>query len=47
MVQRLLRLEQMPKPADAADALALAICHLWRGEMSARTALSLSRAGTR
>ena len=32
MVQRLLRLQQMPKPADAADALALAICHLWRGQ---------------
>jgi crossover junction endodeoxyribonuclease RuvC len=31
MVQRLLRLETTPTPADAADALALAICHLWRG----------------
>lgn len=28
MVARLLRLEQVPKPADAADALALALCHL-------------------
>jgi crossover junction endodeoxyribonuclease RuvC len=36
MVQRLLRLEQMPTPADAADALALAICHLWRGDTTAR-----------
>jgi crossover junction endodeoxyribonuclease RuvC len=36
MVQRLLRLEQMPSPADAADALALAICHLWRGDTAAR-----------
>ena len=31
MVVRLLKLADPPKPADAADALALAICHLWRG----------------
>jgi crossover junction endodeoxyribonuclease RuvC len=31
MVRRLLRLADVPTPADAADALALAICHLWRG----------------
>ena len=31
MVTRILRLETPPKPADAADALALAICHVWRG----------------
>jgi len=30
MVQRLLSLDELPRPADAADALALAICHLWR-----------------
>src|ERR1700722_1828004 len=30
MVTRLLRMTDSPKPADAADALALAICHLWR-----------------
>ncbi len=30
MVTRLLRLAEPPRPADAADALALAICHLWR-----------------
>jgi crossover junction endodeoxyribonuclease RuvC len=30
MVMRLLRITERPKPADAADALALAICHLWR-----------------
>ena len=31
MVTRILRLDAPPKPADAADALALAITHLWRG----------------
>jgi len=31
MVSRLLRLATPPKPADAADALALAICQIWRG----------------
>ncbi len=31
MVTRILRLDTPPKPADAADALALAICHVWRG----------------
>jgi crossover junction endodeoxyribonuclease RuvC len=30
MVMRLLRMTSAPRPADAADALALAICHLWR-----------------
>jgi crossover junction endodeoxyribonuclease RuvC len=31
MVTKLLRLDTPPRPADAADALALAICHVWRG----------------
>jgi crossover junction endodeoxyribonuclease RuvC len=30
MVARLLTMDDPPRPADAADALALAICHLWR-----------------
>ncbi|MBX9246033.1 crossover junction endodeoxyribonuclease RuvC, partial [Actinotalea ferrariae] len=30
MVARILGLAELPKPADAADALALGICHLWR-----------------
>lgn len=38
MVTRLLRLEAPPKPADAADALALAICHVWRGTATNRLA---------
>ena len=36
MVTRLLRLPTAPRPADAADALALAICHLWRAPALAR-----------
>jgi crossover junction endodeoxyribonuclease RuvC len=31
MVTRVLGLAEPPKPADAADALAIAICHAWRG----------------
>jgi crossover junction endodeoxyribonuclease RuvC len=31
MVTRILRLTSRPTPADAADALALAICQVWRG----------------
>ncbi|PIE97287.1 MAG: crossover junction endodeoxyribonuclease RuvC [Propionibacterium sp.] len=36
MVTQILALEQMPKPADAADAVALAICQLWRGGVANR-----------
>ena len=36
MVTRILRMEAAPKPADAADALALAICHLWLGTGAGR-----------
>jgi crossover junction endodeoxyribonuclease RuvC len=31
MVQKLLKLDSIPKPVDSTDALALAICHHWRG----------------
>lgn len=36
MVTRILKLEQAPSPADAADALALAITHAWRGAAKER-----------
>ncbi|GAA1475674.1 crossover junction endodeoxyribonuclease RuvC [Nocardioides aestuarii] len=36
MVTRILRLDAPPKPADAADALALAVTHVWRGGARAR-----------
>jgi crossover junction endodeoxyribonuclease RuvC len=38
MVTRLLALADPPRPADSADALALAICHLWRGAAQRRLA---------
>ncbi|HET6562819.1 MAG TPA: crossover junction endodeoxyribonuclease RuvC [Marmoricola sp.] len=45
MVTRLLRLTARPRPADAADALALAICHIWRGGAQERldAAVALGR----
>ena len=42
MVVRLLRLADPPQPADAADALALAICHIWRGGAQARLAAAVA-----
>jgi crossover junction endodeoxyribonuclease RuvC len=44
MVARLLRLDGPPRPADAADALALAICHLWRAPAQARLAAAVAGA---
>jgi crossover junction endodeoxyribonuclease RuvC len=44
MVSRLLRLAEAPRPADAADALALAICHIWRGAGQARLAAAAASA---
>jgi Holliday junction resolvasome RuvABC endonuclease subunit len=40
-VTRLLRISDPPRPADAADALALAICHVWRGSAPMSTGLRL------
>jgi crossover junction endodeoxyribonuclease RuvC len=45
MVMRLLRLADPPRPADTADALALAICHLWRGGTQSRLAAAAARHG--
>ncbi len=47
MVTRLLRLDSPPRPADAADALALAICHVWRGAALSRIEAALAAAGGR
>ncbi|MEW1697054.1 crossover junction endodeoxyribonuclease RuvC [Streptomyces sp. NPDC093249] len=43
MVTRLLRLSAPPKPADAADALALAICHIWRAPAQNRLQQAVAR----
>jgi crossover junction endodeoxyribonuclease RuvC len=45
MVTRILRLDAPPKPADAADALALAITHIWRGGAQARIDAAVAAAG--
>jgi crossover junction endodeoxyribonuclease RuvC len=47
MVTRVLNLPAAPKPADAADALALAICHVWRGASEARIAAAMAASGGR
>ena len=44
MVTRLLGLAEAPRPADAADALALAICHIWRQPMRDRLAEAEAKA---
>jgi len=44
MVTKILALQAKPTPADAADALALAICHCWRAPMLARLAEAQARA---
>ena len=45
MVQARLRLTQLPKPADAADAAALALCHLAYAPMSRHVATATNGAG--
>ncbi|WP_197085689.1 crossover junction endodeoxyribonuclease RuvC [Corynebacterium comes] len=47
MITRILGLTEPPKPADAADALALAVCHCWRAPMLARTAALLNSEGAK
>jgi crossover junction endodeoxyribonuclease RuvC len=47
MVARILRLDAVPKPADAADALALAITHIWRGGAQARIEAALATTRSR
>ena len=47
MVMRLLQLSEPPRPADAADALALAVCHAWSSPLrsAARAAAGPDRGG--
>lgn len=44
MVTRLLRLPGPPRPADAADAVAIAVCQVWRGEGQRRLQRALAAA---
>jgi len=44
MVTKILGLQAKPTPPDAADALALAICHCWRAPMIARMAAAEAKA---
>lgn len=44
MVCRILNLPTAPKPVDATDALALAICHVWRGSAQERIARAAASA---
>ena len=43
MVQKILKIEKIPKPVDATDALALAICHVWRGSGNDRLNTAIAK----
>ena len=43
MVTKILGLSEAPKPVDTTDALALAICHHWRGESSKRVLSAVTK----
>jgi len=43
MTTRLLRLPKTPTPVDVTDALALAICQIWRGGAQRRLAAAAAR----
>ncbi len=42
MVRRLLGLNEIPEPADAADALALAICHIYQNPIASKVKMRMS-----
>ncbi len=44
MMTRILRLDAPPSPADAADALAIAVTHAWRGPRTNRYAAAVAAA---
>lgn len=44
MVTRILKLTEKPRPADAADALAVAVTHVWRGPSMNRYAAAIAAA---
>ncbi|WP_296138951.1 crossover junction endodeoxyribonuclease RuvC [uncultured Tessaracoccus sp.] len=42
MITRILRMDTPPRPADAADALAIAVTHAWRGPRTNRYAAAVA-----
>jgi crossover junction endodeoxyribonuclease RuvC len=46
-VQKILNLDSIPKPVDATDALALAICNIWRGGGTTRLAQAVAEEQSR
>lgn len=44
MITRILKLVEAPKPADAADALAVAVTHAWRAPATNRYAAAVAAA---
>jgi len=47
MVTKILNLEAPPKPVDTTDALALAICHHWRGAGTKKISLAVAKERSR
>ena len=47
MVKQLLRLKEVPKPADAADGVAVALCHMNTGRMAALAKARVAAGGGR
>jgi crossover junction endodeoxyribonuclease RuvC len=47
MVKRLLNLDSIPKPVDSTDALALAICHIWRSGANTKIAEAVAKEKSR
>lgn len=47
MVTKILKLSEAPKPVDTTDALALAICHHWRGAGAKKIAVAAAKERSR
>jgi crossover junction endodeoxyribonuclease RuvC len=47
MVTKILNLKEAPKPVDTTDALALAICHHWRGAGAKKIATAAAKERSR
>ena len=47
MVTKILKLREAPKPVDTTDALALAICHHWRGAGAKKIAVAAAKERSR